>query len=91
MAGVLIGSLVGGIVSDKFGRALTSKVMITLIGPLSILAGFSQGFIMYAAVHTLILVATSAIWISSISHLAELSNKKVSKHCPASTQLSNVG
>ena len=53
--------------------------MLTLIGPLSILAGITQGFIMYAVVHTIILVATSAIWISCISHMVELSSKKVPK------------
>ena len=79
MVGVLLGSFVGGLVSDKFGRAFTSHVMLTLIGPLSILAGITQGFIMYAVVHTIILVATSAIWISCISHMVELSSKKVPK------------
>lgn len=78
MVGILIGNIVGGFITDKFGRAFNCKIMLSVIGPLSILAGFAQGFVMYGVVHTLILVATSALWISSASHLYELSNKNVS-------------
>lgn len=77
MVGVFIGSLLGGPLSDKLGRALTSKLMISVIGPSIAAIGFTQGYLMFALAHALSLVFNSAIWISSITHIVELSNKNV--------------
>lgn len=77
MIGVFIGSLLGGPLSDKLGRALTSKLMICVIGPSIAAIGLTSGYPMFALAHALSLVFNSAIWISSITHIVELSNKNV--------------
>ena len=72
MVGFMIGSLLGGRLSDKFGRKNAMIVSVVIIVPTVMFAGHSINFWMYAALKLVNTIALPCMWFSSHTLITEL-------------------
>ena len=72
MVGILVGSAVGGILSDKIGRIRTMITgILTIVCSIS-LAGYSENILTYAILKIIYTVANPLLWYASHSFMMEI-------------------
>jgi MFS family permease len=67
MAGLMIGSLVGGKLSDRFGRKRTILWSIIVVVPATMFGGYSPNYATYIALRLLSCTALPCIWVANHS------------------------
>ena len=72
MLGLMIGSLVGGRLADKYGRRKIMFTGITIIIPIQIFAGYCQSYWTYALLRLIVCAAGPLVWVASHSLTLEL-------------------
>ena len=72
MLGLMIGSLLGGKMADRFGRKKVMLAAITIIIPIQTFAGYCQSYWAYAALRLITCAAAPCVWISSHSLTLEI-------------------
>jgi MFS family permease len=75
MVGILFGSLIGGRLSDKFGRKNTLMLSVLIIVPTIMFAGCSANFWTYAAIKFINTMMLPCIWFSSHVLITEIFGK----------------
>ncbi len=71
MAGIMIGSALGGLVGDRLGRKRTMLVALLVVGPTLILGAFASSYEVYALLQLIYCSVLPMIWMSSHSILLE--------------------
>ena len=75
MIGLLVGSLLGGPLSDRAGRKWTLTLALAIIGPLVIIEGFVVNYIAFLAFRFVIWASCCIMWLASNALLVELFSK----------------
>lgn len=72
MLGLLIGSIIGGIVADYYGRRLSMLLAILLICPSLVIGGFSSNYEVYAMLRFINCVGLPMVWLSMHNIILEM-------------------
>ena len=75
MVGLMIGSVLGGRLSDKFGRKKAMILCVIIIVPTVMFAGYSVNFWMYATLKLINTIALPCIWFASHTLITEIFGK----------------
>lgn len=79
MVGLLVGSILGGPLSDRVGRKRTLTAALCLMGPLVIIEGFVVNYIAFIVLRFIIWTSICIMWISSHAMVVELFSKEYRK------------
>ena len=72
MVGLLLGSELGGRISDKFGRRYAMMISTLIIIPTTMFAGYSSNFWTYAVLKLINTIGLPCIWFASHTLIIEL-------------------
>ena len=72
MFGILIGSFIGGLVADHYGRRMSMLVALILICPSLIMGGFSPNYEVYAVFRLVNCIGFPIAWLSIHTSLLEM-------------------
>ena len=75
MLGLMIGSLIGGRISDRFGRKKAAIGSVVVIIPTVFCGGFSQNYATYAILRLLTCSSLPVMWVSMHSMTLEVFDK----------------
>ena len=79
MLGLLIGSLIGGRLSDKFGRKITMLGAHLILTPVVMFGGFSPNYATYAVLRVISATCLPLMWLCGHSLTLELFGKEYRK------------
>ena len=79
MLGLLIGSLIGGRLSDKFGRKITMLMSQLILTPVVMFGGYSPNYTTYAILRLISATCLPPMWLCSHSLTLELFGKEYRK------------
>eukprot|EP00096_Caligus_rogercresseyi_P007289 TRINITY_DN25112_c0_g1_i1.p1 TRINITY_DN25112_c0_g1~~TRINITY_DN25112_c0_g1_i1.p1 ORF type:complete len:424 (+),score=71.20 TRINITY_DN25112_c0_g1_i1:132-1274(+) len=83
MMGLMFGSLIGGKISDRFGRKKACFLSIAAIAPTITLAGFIPSFTVYAVLRLITCTCIPIQWVGAKSLLIEVFGLKGREKCVA--------
>ena len=72
MVGLMLGSLIGGKLSDRYGRQRVMIGCVLVIVPTVMFAGYSKDFWTYAVLKFICTVALPCVWVSNHSLITEI-------------------
>ena len=79
MLGLLIGSLIGGPLSDRFGRKITMLISQVILTPVVMFSGFSPNYTTYAVLRVISATCLPPMWLCGHSLTLELFGKEYRK------------
>ena len=75
MLGLMIGSLLGGRISDKLGRKKTTIIATLIIIPSVIVGGLTSNYAFYAVLRLITCSALPLVWVSMHAFILEIFDK----------------
>ena len=79
MLGLLIGSLIGGPLSDRFGRKITMLISQVILTPVVMFSGFSPNYATYAVLRVISATCLPPMWLCGHTLTLELFGKNYRK------------